>query len=605
MRRRRAACEDSMMMLFGDEPVHREPIRPADGAALVPAWLTLEQQAWLVRRFEEWTSGPVPIRSAAVRGHRMSARTVCLGRRALAEAGYSERETDSYTPDVALANYYDDDARMGMHQDKDERSLAPVVSLSIGSACTFRFGNTANRNKPYTDLPLHSGDLFVFGGASRLAYHGVTRIHPFTAPEGCGLDTGRINITMRMTGLDGWRRPRGSPVERDPGHAPAHVSSEAVNVLARPPATSRLGGSAMTTNSNDVRQLSPTCGLRVSPLTLGAITFGGAHGMEHMGHVDVDGATELLRIALDAGVTMVDVANMYSLGVAEEVLGQALASSRDFDRLLVTSKVRMVVGDGPNDGGHSRWHILDQIDKTLSRLGRDHLDLYYLHEWDGQTPLEEAMGTMDALVRSGKIRYYGVSNYTSWQLMKALMVCERHGFVKPVAQQIYYNAAAREAEYEMIPAALDQGIGSQPWSPVGMGLLTGKYRRDRQPESGARLVDGDGTDLRIPDREKVFQVVDALEDVAARSNATITQVALAWLLTRPGVTNVVVGARTAEQLTDSLGATTLTLDESDVQQISATAPPPIRYPFWHQADLASDRLGEADRSIIATTASQL
>ncbi|MFF4415782.1 alpha-ketoglutarate-dependent dioxygenase AlkB family protein [Streptosporangium sp. NPDC001559] len=204
------------------------------GARLVPGWLTLDQQAWIVRRFRSWARGPVPIRAAKVRGHEMSVRTVCLGwhwqpyrytreatdvngarvlpfpdwmgrlgRRALREAGYPEEEAAGYAPDTALVNHYDDNARMGMHQDKDERSLAPVVSLSVGDACTFRFGNTENRGRPYTDLLLGSGDLFVFGGASRLAYHGVTRVHPGTAPEGCGLDRGRINITMRVTGLDG------------------------------------------------------------------------------------------------------------------------------------------------------------------------------------------------------------------------------------------------------------------------------------------------------------------------------------------------------------------------------------------------------------------
>lgn len=201
---------------------------------LVPGWLTLGQQAWIVRQFRSWASGPVPIRAAKVRGHEMSVRTVCLGwhwqpykytreatdvngarvlpfpdwmvrlgRRALREVGYPEAA--AYTPDTALVNYYDDNARLGMHQDKDERSLAPVVSLSIGESCTFRFGNTENRGKPYTDLLLSSGDLFIFGGASRLAYHGVTRIHQLTAPDGCGLDNGRINITMRTTGLAGGR----------------------------------------------------------------------------------------------------------------------------------------------------------------------------------------------------------------------------------------------------------------------------------------------------------------------------------------------------------------------------------------------------------------
>lgn len=228
------------MTLFTLGPEPTGASRPCPDAAHLPGWLSLEQQSWIVDQFRVWTLGPVPIRAARVRGHEMSVKTVCLGwhwqpykytreatdvngarvlpvpewmvrlgRRALRDSGYSDEQAEMYTPDTALANFYDENARMGMHQDKDERSSAPIVSLSIGDACTFRFGNTENRNKPYTDLVLGSGDLFVFGGASRLAYHGVTRIHPGTAPEGCGLSgtdgrgAGRINITMRMTGLDG------------------------------------------------------------------------------------------------------------------------------------------------------------------------------------------------------------------------------------------------------------------------------------------------------------------------------------------------------------------------------------------------------------------
>ncbi|MET8050808.1 alpha-ketoglutarate-dependent dioxygenase AlkB [Streptosporangium sp. NPDC005286] len=222
------------MTLFIPDLEPQERSTPSPDAVLVPGWLTLDQQAWIVRQFHSWTQGPVPIRAAKVRGHEMSVRTVCLGwhwqpykytreatdvngarvlpfpdwmirlgRRALHEAGYPETEAGAYTPDAALVNYYDENARLGMHQDRDERSLAPVVSLSIGDSCTFRFGNTENRGKPYANLLLRSGDLFVFGGASRLAYHGVTRIHPLTAPDGCGLDSGRINITMRTTGLAG------------------------------------------------------------------------------------------------------------------------------------------------------------------------------------------------------------------------------------------------------------------------------------------------------------------------------------------------------------------------------------------------------------------
>jgi len=223
-----------MATLFDLPPAPRHPVSPAPGAHLLPGWLTPSHQAWITGQFHAWAAGPVPIRAAAIRGRRMTVRTVCLGwhwqpyrysrhaddvngapvlplpewmirlgRRALHDTGHPETQVRRYTPDAALVNFYDTDAHLGMHQDKDEVSLAPVVSLSIGDACTFRFGNTATRTKPYTDLVLHSGDLFVFGGESRLAYHGVPRVHPGTAPPGCGLDAGRINITLRMTGLTG------------------------------------------------------------------------------------------------------------------------------------------------------------------------------------------------------------------------------------------------------------------------------------------------------------------------------------------------------------------------------------------------------------------
>lgn len=297
---------------------------------------------------------------------------------------------------------------------------------------------------------------------------------------------------------------------------------------------------------------------------------------------------------------MIDTANFYSLGLAEEITGEVLDNPR-YDALMVTSKVRMVVGDGPNDGGQSRWHILDQVEKSLRRLKRDHIDLYYLHEWDGQTPLEETLQTMDGLVRQGKIRYYGVSNYTAWQLMKALMVCERHNFIKPVSQQIYYTPQAREAEYEMIPAAFDQGIANQIWSPLAMGLLTGKYRRDQPEPDGARQTEGGWKDVRVADRDNLYDMVDVLTKLAADKQVTIPQLVLAWVMGRPGVSSVVVGARTVEQWQDSLGALDITLSADEVKTIDSISPPPMMYPFWHQADLATDRLSPADKDIITTT----
>jgi aryl-alcohol dehydrogenase-like predicted oxidoreductase len=339
--------------------------------------------------------------------------------------------------------------------------------------------------------------------------------------------------------------------------------------------------------------------MRISPLTFGTITFGGDNGMEAFGHVDRDTARQMFDLALDRGVNMIDTANMYSLGLAEEITGEALDVPR-YDDLMVTSKVRMVVGDGPNDGGQSRVHILEEVEKSVRRLRRDHIDLYYLHEWDGQTPLEETLQTMDGLVRSGKIRYYGVSNYTAWQLMKVLMICERHNFIKPVGQQIYYTPQAREAEYEMIPASIDQGLANQIWSPLAMGSLTGKYHRNNPEVEDARQTELGWTGARVADRENLYDMVDVLSEIASGKGVTIPQVVLSWVMDRPFVSSVVVGARTVEQWRDSLGALDVTLTDDEMKRIEAVRPPPMMYPFWHQSDLASDRLSAADEDIIST-----
>lgn len=353
------------------------------------------------------------------------------------------------------------------------------------------------------------------------------------------------------------------------------------------------------------RQLSPTCGLRVSPIALGTLTFGRGEELTHMGDLDADRAAEMLSRAHEAGINLIDTANLYGRGVAEEVVAAALKKLDHAEDFLITTKARMVIGDGPNDGGASRWHLLREVDRSLARLDRDHIDLFYLHQWDGQTPLEETLETMDTLVRSGKIRYYGVSNYMGWQLQKALRVCEAHGFVKPVAQQILYSAYTRTAEYEQIPAALDAGISTQPWSPLNMGLLTGKWRRGQQPDGPARLKDGTGQEMRVPDWDRLNDVVDALKEVAGRHGATIPQVALAWTLTRPGVHNTAVAARNLDQLEDLLGYAALELTEEDRTTIDRVGRPEIMYPHWHQADMAGERLGAADRDIIGTIGEQV
>ena len=353
------------------------------------------------------------------------------------------------------------------------------------------------------------------------------------------------------------------------------------------------------------RQLSPTCGLQVSPIALGTLTFGRGEELTHIGDVDVGTAAHMLARAHEAGVNLIDTANLYGGGVAEEVVGEALKKLDYAEDFLLTTKARMVIGDGPNDGGASRWHLLREVDRSLARLNRDHIDLFYLHQWDGQTPLEETLETMDTLVKTGKIRYYGVSNYMGWQLQKALRVCESNSFVKPVSQQILYSAYTRTAEYEQIPAALDARISTQPWSPLNMGLLTGKWRRGQQPEGPARLKDGTGQEMRIPDWDRLYSVVEALDEVAGQHDATVPQVALAWTLTRPGVHNTAVAARTLDQLEDLLGYAELQLTEQDLAIINGVNQPGVIYPHWHQADMAAERLGPADEDIISTIGDQV
>lgn len=342
----------------------------------------------------------------------------------------------------------------------------------------------------------------------------------------------------------------------------------------------------------DFRQLGNS-GLLVSTIALGTMTFGGKDVFGNVGHTDVDGARRQVDMCLDAGVNLIDTANMYSSGAAEEILGKALAGRRD--TVLVSSKVRLPMGDGPNDEGLSRRHILDQVDASLRRLGTDHLDIYHVHQWDGLTPLEETMQTLDSLVASGKVRYLGVSNFSGWQLMKALCVADAHGYQRFVSNQIYYSLESRDAEYELVPASVDQGLGILVWSPLAGGLLSGKYRRDRQPEDGRHHTEWSEPPVR--DEEKLYDTIDTLVEVASARGASPAQVALAYVLTKPAVTSVIVGARKDEQLADNLGAADLELSPEEVDRLDKVSAPDLIYPHWHQANLVSSRFGEADLAL--------
>jgi aryl-alcohol dehydrogenase-like predicted oxidoreductase len=344
----------------------------------------------------------------------------------------------------------------------------------------------------------------------------------------------------------------------------------------------------------DYRQLGSS-GLRVSALTLGTMGFGGTGWASAVGTTDVDGARRQIAMALDAGVNLIDTADVYSSGLSEEILAKALPVARE-DVLLAT-KVRMPMGEGPNDAGLSRHHIIRGCEASLRRLGTDYIDLYQVHEWDGQTPLEETLQALDDLVTAGKVRYIGASNYAGWQLMKALGTSDRRGLSRFVSQQIYYSLQARDAEYELVPVSVDQGLGILIWSPLAGGLLSGKYRRGVEAPAGSRHL-GDWHEPPIYDQDKLYDTIEALIEIADGHGASAAQVALAWLLGRPAVTSLIVGARTDEQLADNLKAADLTLSADERAKLDAVSAMPLLYPHWHQANTSGDRLGAPELTLL-------
>jgi aryl-alcohol dehydrogenase-like predicted oxidoreductase len=346
----------------------------------------------------------------------------------------------------------------------------------------------------------------------------------------------------------------------------------------------------------EYRQLGHS-GLRISALTLGTMTFGGRGGFSAVGATGIDGARRQVDMCLDAGVNLIDTADVYSGGLAEEITGEVIKGRRD--TLLLSSKVRMAMGDGPNDAGLSRQHIIAGCEASLRRLGTDHIDIYHVHEWDGQTRLEETLSALNSLVSAGKVRYLAASNYAGWQLMKALAVADSHGFERFAAQQVYYSLEARDAEYELVPLAVDQGLGILVWSPLAGGLLSGKYRRNGSPESGTRQVSGTWNEPPVRTREKLYDTVEILVDIAGAHGASPAQVALAWLLGRPAVTSVIIGARTDEQLLDNLGGASLLLSAGERAALDKVSAPELIYPYWHQLNTAADRLGPADLALLA------
>jgi aryl-alcohol dehydrogenase-like predicted oxidoreductase len=336
-------------------------------------------------------------------------------------------------------------------------------------------------------------------------------------------------------------------------------------------------------------------GLQVSVLTMGTMTFGGKGNFANVGATGVDEAQRQVRMCLDAGINLIDTADAYSDGAAEEIVGEVLANRRD-DVLLAT-KVRFPMGPGPNDAGLSRHHIIRGCEASLRRLQTDYIDLYQVHQWDGRTPLDESLAALASLVHDGKVRYVGVSNFAGWQLMKALGTADRTGLPRFVSEQIYYSLQGRDAEYELIPAAVDQGLGVLVWSPLAGGLLSGKYRRGQQPPAGSRqLTDWD--EPPVYDQDKLYDTVEVLVSIGAAHGVSAAQVALAWLLGRPAVTSVIVGARTTEQLADNLAAADLHLADDERRRLDEVSALPLLYPYWHQAKAARDRLSAADLTLL-------
>jgi aryl-alcohol dehydrogenase-like predicted oxidoreductase len=345
----------------------------------------------------------------------------------------------------------------------------------------------------------------------------------------------------------------------------------------------------------EYRQLG-RCGLRISQLTLGTMGFGGSGQFRDVGQTDVDGARRQIDIALDAGVNLIDTADIYSLGASETIVGQALNGRRD--RVLLATKARFALGPGPNDAGLSRHHLIEACEASLRRLRTDHIDLYQVHEWDGQTPLEETLGALEHLLQSGKVRYVGCSNFAGWHVMKALGTARAAGLPAFVSQQVYLSLQERSAEYEIVPSAIDQGLGLLIWSPLAGGLLSGKYRRGAPPPAGSRHA-GEWSEPPIYDEDKLYDTIEVLVEIADDRGVSAAQVALAWVLARPGVTSVIVGARTEEQLADNLAAATLELTADEHARLEAVSRPPLLYPFWHHRNAAGDRLSAADLSLIS------
>jgi aryl-alcohol dehydrogenase-like predicted oxidoreductase len=329
----------------------------------------------------------------------------------------------------------------------------------------------------------------------------------------------------------------------------------------------------------EYRQLGGS-GLKVPVLSYGAATFGGGGEMfKAWGDTDVKEASRLIDVCLDAGVNFFDTADIYSRGMSEEILGKAIGKKRN--DVLISTKATFKMNDGPNDLGSSRHHLIKACDDSLRRLGTDYIDVYFMHGFDAITPVDEVLSTLENLVQSGKVRYIGCSNFSGWHLMKSLSKSERYGWAKYISHQAYYSLIGREFEWELMPLAIDQKVGTMVWSPLGWGRLTGKIRRNEPLPEVSRLHKT--ADFGPPvNNEYLYDVVDALDEVAEEVGKTVPQVALNWLLQRPTVANIVIGARNEEQLKQNLGAVGWNLTAEQVAKLDAASDQTPIYPYWHQ-----------------------
>jgi aryl-alcohol dehydrogenase-like predicted oxidoreductase len=336
-------------------------------------------------------------------------------------------------------------------------------------------------------------------------------------------------------------------------------------------------------------------GLKVSTVTMGTMTFGGKGFAKMVGDLGVPEARRLVDICVDGGVNLIDTADIYSDGLSEEILGEIIGGPRK-NGVMIATKARFSMGEGPNDRGASRYHLINACEASLRRLKTDVIDLYQLHERDGHTPLEETMEALDTLVRQGKVRYIGCSNFSGWHIMKALGISERDKRARFVSQQIHYTLESRDAEYELLPISIDQGLGVLVWGPLAGGLLSGKHRRNQATPEGTRQFAG-WTEPPIRDENRLWNIIDVLVEIGRGRGVSAAQVALAWTLGRPGITSVIVGGRTEAQFVDNLAAADLKLTDEERARLDAVSQPPLIYPYWHQLN-ARDRLSEADLVVL-------